>query len=85
MSTSPAETFLDSIITEQPLRVADRCDRCIAQAHVVVRVGDAALGQRLYFCGHHFEQHADALMLSGCAVVQDTRQSLGSKETGVHA
>jgi hypothetical protein len=49
--TAPAQTTLPA------LSVADRCDRCGAQAfvRVVLRAGE------LLFCGHHARQNAPAL------------------------
>jgi hypothetical protein len=49
--TAPAQTPLST------LSVADRCDRCGAQAfvRVVLRAGD------LLFCGHHARENAPAL------------------------
>ncbi|WP_425956893.1 DUF7455 domain-containing protein [Xylanimonas sp. McL0601] len=43
-------------LTTEPLTVADRCDRCGAQAYVrvVLPVGE------LLFCGHHAREHAPA-------------------------
>lgn len=43
--------------SDERLDVTDRCDRCGAQAQsrVTLRTGS------LFFCGHHFRQHADAL------------------------
>lgn len=42
--------------TAEPLTVADRCDRCGAQAYVKVTL---PVGE-LLFCGHHARQHAPA-------------------------
>ena len=39
------------------LQVADRCDRCMAQAFVKV-IGPEG---ELYFCAHHFYQHEEKL------------------------
>ena len=47
-----------SAATASALTAADRCDRCGAQAYVrVVLEG----GLELLFCGHHYNQNADAL------------------------
>lgn len=42
---------------ERQLQIADRCDRCGAQAFVIVRgvTGD------LFFCGHDFTKNEKAL------------------------
>lgn len=42
---------------EQVLTVFDRCDRCQAQAFVLVK----GLNGELVFCGHHFAKHEEAL------------------------
>jgi hypothetical protein len=43
---------------ESVLKVADRCDRCGAQAFVLAK----GVTGSLYFCGHHFSKHGDALV-----------------------
>lgn len=45
-----------STATATPLTVADRCDRCSAQAYVRVTL---PVGE-LLFCAHHSREHADA-------------------------
>ncbi|MBD9700259.1 hypothetical protein IGS67_12295 [Flavimobilis sp. GY10621] len=45
-----------STATATPLTVADRCDRCGAQAYVRVTL---PVGE-LLFCAHHSREHADA-------------------------
>jgi hypothetical protein len=51
----------------KPLTVADRCDRCGAQAYVrAVLVG----GGDLLFCAHHGRKYAEALRSNG-ADIQD--------------
>lgn len=40
------------------LTVADRCDRCGAQAYVRARLAD---GLELHFCAHHGRAHLDKL------------------------
>ena len=42
--------------TTQPLTVADRCDRCGAQAYVRVTMPSG----ELLFCAHHARAHATA-------------------------
>jgi len=37
---------------ERQLQIADRCDRCAAQAFVLVK----GVTGELYFCGHHFKK-----------------------------
>ncbi|MGP7961100.1 DUF7455 domain-containing protein [Sanguibacter sp. A247] len=45
-----------STVTATPLTVADRCDRCGAQAYVRVAL---PVGE-LLFCAHHSREHAEA-------------------------
>jgi ribosomal protein L37E len=45
------------IIKDRKLNVSDRCDRCGAQAFVIVKM----VAGELYFCGHHFNKHNQAL------------------------
>jgi len=52
-----------------PLAVADRCDRCGAQAFVRARFGG---GSELLFCGHHGRESLARLMELGAAVRDDT-------------
>jgi hypothetical protein len=42
---------------EQTLNITDRCDRCQAQAFVLVK----GINGELIFCGHHFTKHEEAL------------------------
>lgn len=42
---------------ERKLQIADRCDRCAAQAFVIVK----GVTGELYFCGHHFTKNEEAL------------------------
>lgn len=44
-------------IKEQTLNATDRCDRCQAQAFVLVK----GIQGDLIFCGHHFTKHEEAL------------------------
>jgi hypothetical protein len=55
-TTTTTTTTVDAS-TEAPLTVADRCDRCCAQARVRVRFSTG----HLLFCGHHSARHAVAI------------------------
>ncbi|MFS2292080.1 hypothetical protein FHX41_1743 [Actinomadura hallensis] len=49
----------------KPLTVADRCDRCGAQAYVrAVLVG----GGDLLFCAHHGRKYSEALRANGADI-----------------
>ena len=45
---------MNTTATRTPLTVADRCDRCGAQARVRIYLDG---GSTLQFCGHHFREH----------------------------
>lgn len=51
------------------MTIADRCDRCSAQAHVRVFLEG---GSTLQFCGHHFHAHEERLR----AVAIDVQEQL---------
>ena len=50
------------------LKIADRCDRCGAQAFALAVVN----GTRLKFCGHHFREHRPALAKVADVLVDET-------------
>lgn len=54
-------------MTTPTLNVADRCDRCRAQAFVLTQVE----GVDLYWCGHHFARHEAALREVAVHVVDE--------------
>lgn len=61
-------------IKEQTLSIADRCDRCQAQAFVLVK----GLQGDLIFCGHHFTKHEEALYNWAYDIV-DEREFINNK------
>lgn len=52
-----------------PLRAADRCDRCGAQAYIRAMLPD---GGELLFCVHHGRMHTTALKSRGAALVDES-------------
>ena len=66
------EGHVTAALASAPLTVADRCDRCGAQAYVRVVL---ATGGELLFCAHHGRQHADALR-GVAAEIQDETDRL---------
>ncbi len=52
-----------------PLRAADRCDRCGAQAYIRALLPD---GGELLFCVHHGRKHTSALKSRGAALVDES-------------
>ena len=66
------------------LTVADRCDRCGAQAYVLlnVPVPDAS-PRELLLCAHDYRQHEFKLAQSGVRVVLDQRHELQREKSPV--
>ena len=63
------------------LRVADRCDRCGAQAFVGVLLASGSL----LFCGHHYAKHEDDLTPIAIAVVDERhRLTENNRLKGAH-
>lgn len=58
-------------MTTSPILVkfaaVDRCDRCGAQAHAAATVKAGSL----LFCGHHYREHSEALLLAGADLILD--------------
>jgi len=59
-------------MASDPLTVADRCDRCGAQAYVRVTL---AAGE-LLFCAHHAREHAPAYAEKAHHVQDETEKLL---------
>ena len=49
---------MTATLASKPLKAADRCDRCGAQAYVRARLSS---GGELLFCAHHGREHAPRL------------------------
>lgn len=56
----------------------DRCDSCGSQAYVLVLFKD---DMSLMFCGHHWNQHADALIEVAVDIVDETDKLNPRRET----
>jgi len=52
---------------QQTLSKLDRCDRCQAQAWILVK----GLSGELYFCSHHFNQHEKKLQEWSYEIIDD--------------
>ncbi|MEP7193775.1 MAG: hypothetical protein ABI903_13020 [Actinomycetota bacterium] len=64
------------------LTTADRCDRCGAQAYVLLSVFIPESGDReLLLCAHDFRKHERKLMSSGVRVVLDQRRQLQKEDS----
>lgn len=75
METVEAHPLSDTI---PPLRIADRCDRCTAQAFVVVQF-DVDESTTLMFCGHHYAQHFQAIEARSPFAVRDDRHKINDR------
>lgn len=51
------------------LGIKDRCDRCGAQAYVLVML---QTGKDLQFCAHHYAEHAEALKPLAAQIVDES-------------
>lgn len=70
-----SQESLEEFEAELSLRVADRCDRCGAQAFFmfVGKTGD------LLTCGHHGREWMDALLAQGFVVAVDNTHTINQK------
>ena len=59
---------------ERQLKILDRCDRCGAQAFVLIKM----VSGELMFCGHHYGQHQKSLDKMAFEII-DERGSINSK------
>ncbi|MFB9723464.1 DUF7455 domain-containing protein [Planobispora longispora] len=67
----------ERILQHEPLKIADRCDQCGAQAFVRVAFGPE---RDLLFCGHHYNRHEPVLMTQYSHVtVTDERHRINQK------
>jgi len=58
-----------AVASSHALTAADRCDRCGAQAYVLVRL---ASGGELLFCAHHAKQYEPGLRPLAIEIVDET-------------
>ena len=69
-------------MTTVVLTAADRCDRCGAQAYVLLSVFVPESGERdLLFCAHHYRANERQLEQSGVRVLLDQRRELEPVES----
>jgi len=69
-------------VTTIVLTAADRCDRCGAQAYVLLGVCVPNSGNReLLLCAHDYRQHERQLMHDGVRVLLDQRRQLQNQES----
>ncbi len=73
-ATTPTDT--------SPLAVADRCDRCAAQAYVRATLPS---GLTLLFCGHHANAHRASLVGAGAGLHDETDRLLDKRESSAAA
>ena len=81
LSTDPEHeegAVTGALAPTKPLSVADRCDRCGAQAYVrAVLVG----GGDLLFCAHHGRKYAEALRANGADIQDETDRLIETPAT----
>jgi hypothetical protein len=58
---------------ERQLKIVDRCDRCGAQAFILVK----GVSGELYFCGHHYAANEKALIKFSYEII-DEREHINS-------
>ena len=64
---------------KRQLKLADRCDRCDAQAFILAK----GVSGELYFCGHHYNKHEDAINKFAFEII-DERQYINAKPTAAY-
>lgn len=60
------------------LTVLDRCDRCGAQAWVLVK----GMNGELYFCSHHYNKYSENLVKWSYDIVDERERLQENKLTG---
>lgn len=76
----------NTALKTRTLTKVDRCDRCTAQALVMVVIPVAGSDDLdLVFCGHHFTQHEPKLDEAGGSVVVDIRPQLVQAVKAAHS
>ncbi|MBG0833267.1 hypothetical protein HS041_36820 [Planomonospora sp. ID67723] len=67
----------ERVLQSDPLKIADRCDQCGAQAFVRVVFGPS---RDLLFCGHHYHRHEPTLVARHPYItVRDERHKINEK------
>ena len=64
------------------LTLADRCDRCGAQAYVRATLPS---GADLVFCGHHGNAHRASLLVAGAGIQDETDRLTTRRESSAAA
>ena len=64
------------------LTLADRCDRCGAQAYVRATLPS---GSDLVFCGHHGNAHRASLLVAGAGIQDETDRLTTKRESSAAA
>jgi hypothetical protein len=65
------DTLVENV---KQLKISDRCDRCSAQAFVLVKM----VAGELIFCGHHYTKHQTTLDKMAFEII-DERGSINAK------
>ena len=72
---------MTATLASKPLKAADRCDRCGAQAYVRVRLSS---GGELLFCAHHGREHAPRLKEQSAEIHDESARLAGTPATASH-
>lgn len=57
--------FEQTLSEPRELRIADRCDRCNAQAFVIAWKAIDSKEMDLFLCGHHYAEYEPNLLIQG--------------------
>jgi hypothetical protein len=77
MNMIAEETPVEIVNPEYILGAKDRCDRCQAEALVLVK----GVGGELLFCGHHYKKNEEALVKFAYEVVDERDKLIENKAT----
>ena len=83
MPTTTEEQVMEApTMTSPELRLADRCDRCGAQAFVITEYPlPDGRSSHLLFCGHHYRANQEQLATH---VVLDARDRINERGTAAY-
>ena len=66
---------MTATLATENLTTTDRCDRCGAQAYLLVRLPS---GGELFFCNHHGREHEGVLRESGADIHDESARLAGA-------
>ena len=71
---------MTTALAPSALTAADRCDRCGAQAYILVRL---AGGGELLFCAHHGKRYEDGLRKVALEIFDETDRLAATPQTAL--